>query len=96
MSGVAPRPRSRMATGWGRAKALTISGVCCERRGVPLGARGVVCPAWALTRRWKSSGDLVAGTQANRKVLVREGGAEGSGEQTREPTNRDRRRGGRA
>ena len=51
-------------------------------------------PAWVLTRRCKSSGDLVAGTQANRKVLAREGDAEGSGERTREPTNRNRIRGG--
>jgi len=33
-----------------------------------------VRPAWALTWRWKSSGDLVAGIQAKRKVpIVRSG-----------------------
>jgi hypothetical protein len=33
----------------------------------------VVCPAWAVVRRWKSSRDLVAGTGVNRKVsTVRE------------------------
>ena len=33
-----------------------------------------VRPAWALTWRWKSSGDLVAGIQAKRKVLAARGG----------------------
>ena len=32
-------------------------------------ARGaLVCPAWAMVRRWKSSRNLVVGTEANRKA----------------------------
>lgn len=39
MSGTCPRPRFRMATGWVRGKALTISDVHCERRGPPRRSR---------------------------------------------------------
>ena len=30
----------------------------------------VECPAWAMIRRWKSSRDLVAGTEVKRKAYV--------------------------
>jgi hypothetical protein len=39
MSVVRPLPRSRISTGWLRGKALTISGVGCERRGHPRRSR---------------------------------------------------------
>jgi hypothetical protein len=38
-----------------------------------------VRPAWAVVRGWESPGDLVAGTEVNRKAPGREDGAEGSG-----------------
>ena len=47
----------------------------------------MVRPAWALTGRWKSSGDLVTGTQGNRKVTLaraapKEAGNEPAGRRT--------------
>jgi hypothetical protein len=36
----------------------------------------VVCPAWAMVRRWKSSRDLVVGTGANRKAFLARGAPE--------------------
>lgn len=48
----------------------------------------LVRPAWALTRRWKSSGN-----PREPQGGGREADAEGSGEQTCEPTNRNRIRG---
>jgi len=55
-------------------------------RGTGRGVR-VVRPAWALTRRWKSSGDLVTGTQGNRKASaarrgLKEAGNEPAGRRT--------------
>ena len=45
----------------------------------------VVRPAWALTGRWKSSGDLVTGTQGNRKVTLARAALKEAGN---EPTGR--------
>ena len=41
-----------------------------------------VRPAWALTWRWKSSGDLVTGTQGNRKVPTVRGALKEAGNET--------------
>jgi hypothetical protein len=50
---------------------------------VLLGGRFCVRPAWALTWRWKSSEDLVTGTQGNRKgVTARERPKEAGNEPT--------------
>ena len=43
-----------------------------------------VCPAWALTRRWKSSRELVTASEANRRASdgeagVKEAGSEAAG-----------------
>jgi len=51
------------------------------------GDAGRVRPAWALTWRWKSSGDLVTGTQGNRKAAtvrptLKEAGNEPAGRRT--------------
>ena len=39
----------------------------------------VVCPAWAVVWRWKSSRDLVAGTEVNRRAPTARGALEEAG-----------------
>ena len=39
----------------------------------------VVCPAWAMAWRWKSSEELVAATQVNRKVPTARGALKEAG-----------------
>ena len=38
-----------------------------------------VCPAWAMAWRWKSSEELVAATQVNRKVPTARGALKEAG-----------------
>src|SRR5207249_3539540 len=55
--------------------------------------RSLVCPAWALTWRWKVLRGLGHRDPREPQGDAREGGAEGSGERTDGPTNRNRIRG---
>src|ERR1700738_696504 len=52
-------------------------------RSLSSGARSrdplAVCPAWALTRRWKSSRELVTASEANRRASDREAGVKEAG-----------------
>src|SRR5260370_13027113 len=41
-----------------------------------------VCPAWALTWRWKSSRELVTASEANRRASDREAGVKEAGSET--------------
>jgi len=62
-----------------------------DRRDISPGCRGAchraalradplaVCPAWALTRRWKSSRELVTASEANRRASDREAGVKEAG-----------------
>ena len=38
-----------------------------------------VCPAWAMVRRWKSSRNLVVGTEASRKAPTARGALKEAG-----------------
>jgi hypothetical protein len=54
----------------------------------------LVRPAWASTRRWKSSRELVTASEVNRRASDREAGVKEAGERSCGPTDRNWIRGG--